>query len=84
MPPFAPIQTNLNGGELTPLLSGAVDLDKYRTGLATQENFINLTQGPITLRPGTRFIAPIKDSSSPGRLLPFNFSQTQALLLEFS
>jgi hypothetical protein len=83
MAQFDPIQTSLNGGELSPLLSGAVDLDKYRAGLAAQKNYLSLVQGPATLRPGSRYISACKDSTKKARLLDFRFSQTQALVLEF-
>ena len=83
MASYDPIQTALNAGEFSPLLSGAVDHPKYRFSLYKQQNFINLTQGPITLRPGTRYIAQVEDSTTKPRLLEFTFSQTQAMALEF-
>ena len=80
---FRIMQNNFTGGEQTPLLCAAVDLDKYRTSVEQQENFLNLAQGPATFRPGTRFIAATKDSTKNSRLLPFKFSETQALQMEF-
>jgi hypothetical protein len=83
MPKVSPIQNNFNGGELSPLLAGRVDFDQYRTSLKTCENFIPLVQGGLTRRPGTYFAAAVKTSTLKTRLVPFEFSTTQAYILEF-
>ena len=79
----APAQTSFNAGELSPLLKGRPTLDKYRNGCETLENFIPQIQGPARKRPGTRFVAEVKDSADATRLLPFEYSTTQAYVLEF-
>ena len=71
------------GGEITPELNGRLDLDKYQTGLTLARNFITLPHGPAARRPGTRFINEAKDSTSRVRLIPFQFSATQTVVLEF-
>lgn len=76
-------QTSLNGGELSPRLHGRPDLAKYQTSLAKCANFIPRVQGGLTRRPGTRFVAEVKDSSQSQLLIPFVFSRTQAYILEF-
>lgn len=80
---FDPIQSSLNAGELSPKVSGAVDLDKYRAGLALCENFLPLTQGPATFRPGLRFIAPCKYPNLPARLCRFEYNAGQSFALEW-
>jgi hypothetical protein len=83
MPRASFLQTNFNGGEWSPLAQGRVDLTKYRNGLALCQNYVPLVQGPLTRRPGTRFVAEVKDSTKPVRLLKFEFSVLQAYILEF-
>jgi hypothetical protein len=78
----SPIQNNFNGGEISPLIFGRPDLDKYKTGLKTCTNFVPLIQGPVERRPGTKHINNVKDSSKSTRLVRFEFSTTQAYVLE--
>jgi len=77
------IQNNFNGGEVSPLLYGRPDIDRYKTGLKTVLNFIPLVQGPLERRPGTKHIVAVKDSTKTTRLVRFEFSTTQAYILEF-
>lgn len=83
MPKVSPIQTNFNGGEISSLLYGRPDIDRYKTGLKTCLNFIPLIQGPVERRPGTVFMKEVKDSSASTRIIRFEFSTTQAYILEF-
>jgi len=83
MPRAAPIQSNFNGGVVTPLIFGRPDLDKYGTGLKTCLNFVPLIQGPVERRPGTGYIAEVKDSTKAVRVVRFEFSTEQAYILEF-
>ena len=79
----SPGQTSFNAGELSPLLKGRPSLDKFKNGCETMENFIPQIQGPARKRPGTRFVAEVTDSADVTRLLPFEYSTTQAYVLEF-
>ena len=71
------------GGEISPEMSGRIDLTGYQTGLAKCLNFIPLPQGSVQNRPGTEFVGEVKDSSRRVRLIPFSFSPTQTMVLEF-
>lgn len=71
------------GGELTPEMFGRLDLSKFQTGLQQAENFIILPHGPAARRPGFRFNLEAKVSSQRVRLIPFVFSATQAVVIEF-
>ena len=71
------------GGEITPELAGRIDLTKYQTGLALARNFITLPHGPAARRPGFEFIRAAGDSTHQVRLIPFAFSATQTVVLEF-
>lgn len=84
MPKASPGLVSFNGGELSPLLDGRVDLDRYGAGLASCENFIPLPQGGLRNRTGTKFVAEIKDSATGACLLPFMYSSDpgQSFILE--
>jgi hypothetical protein len=77
------ISTNFTAGELSEDLFGRVDITKYNNGAATLENFIVQPHGGITRRSGTRFVKEIKTSSAKTRLVSFEFSTTQAYIIEF-
>ncbi len=72
-----------NAGELSPRLEGRVDLEKYKHGCRTLENFIPQVQGPAAKRTGTRFVKKVIDYAQPSRLIPFEFGTTDAYILEF-
>jgi len=75
--------TNFAKGELSDLVEGRIDLEQYYSGAKTLENTIVLEQGAATRRPGTRFIAETKTSSSISRIIRFVSSKTDAFALEF-
>lgn len=74
--------TNFNSGELSPQMEGRVDFEKYPSGARELQNMIVRSQGPVTRRPGTKFIAEVKDSNNPARLVPFEYSTNDAYILE--
>ncbi len=55
---------------------------KYQNGCSIMENLIPLPQGGAQKRPGTKYIAEVKTSSLATRLLPFEFSTSQAYVIE--
>jgi hypothetical protein len=71
------------GGEITPELLGRLDLGKYQVGLAQCRNFLVLPHGPIQNRMGTAYVLEAKDSANRVRVIPFAFSDTQTMILEF-
>jgi hypothetical protein len=71
------------GGELSPEMFGRIDDIKFQTGAAKMRNFIPTPQGPAENRPGTFYVATVKDSTKSTRLLPFTYSTTQTMVLEF-
>lgn len=83
MPKVSPMQTSFGGGEFSPLLNGQVDLDRYKQALEVCLNYIPSLQGGLVRRSGTMFVAPTKTAGSRARLLAFEFSTTQAYILEF-
>lgn len=83
MPKVSAIFHNFNAGEWSPLMYGRTDLEKHRNAMAVCKNMIPLVQGPATRRAGTKFASEVKDSTKATRLIPFEFSVTQAYILEF-
>jgi len=83
MSTVAPIQSNFNGGELSPTIEGRVDINKYTNGLQRMRGFIPLVQGPARRRSGTRFVAEVEDSTVRTWLFSFIFSDDAAFVLEF-
>jgi len=80
------VRTNFRsmaGGEITPEMYGRIDDVRYQTGLALCRNFITLPHGPAQNRAGFQFVRAVKDSSKYTRLLPFTFSATDTVVIEF-
>lgn len=71
------------GGEVTPEFWGRIDDIKYQTGLARCRNMIVLPHGPIANRAGFGFVREVKTSAKKTRVIPFSFSVTQTMVLEF-
>lgn len=76
-------QVNFSKGELAPALYGRYDVESYQGALKTARNVFILKYGGVCKRPGTWFVGEALDSSNPTRLVPFQFSLTQAYALEF-
>lgn len=83
MPKVSPMQTSFGGGEFSGLMHGQVELDRYRQALEKCLNYVPSLQGGLVRRSGTYYVAEVKDSSKSTRLVPFEFSTTQAYILEF-
>lgn len=83
MAKVAPLQGDFSSGEVSPLFYGRVDSPRYKNALATCLNYIVSPQGALVRRPGTFFVAEVKDSTKASRLVRFEFSTTQAYILEF-
>lgn len=79
----SPVLTSFNAGELSQNLDGRTDLTKYFAGCHRIEGFLPLVQGPALRRGGTRYINPIKSQTNRAWLIKFEFSATQAFVLEF-
>jgi hypothetical protein len=69
------------GGELSPEMFGRIDDVKFQQGAASLENFISTALGPAEKRPGFEFVAPTR-SSGVVKLIPFQFSTTQTMVVE--
>ncbi len=80
------IQHSMNGGEVSARMEARQDQNKYLASLATCRNWLPLTLGGITRRPGFYFAHKTKNSGDAAkpevRVLPFVFSGTQAYVEE--
>lgn len=79
----SPAISGLHHGEFAPQMEGRVDVESYASAAHICQNFIALKQGPSMFRSGTAFVQPVKNSANKTWLRRFEFSQTQAFLLEF-
>src|SRR3990167_7396442 len=79
----SPLKDAFNAGEFSELTAARVRFEKYQNALRLCENMIPLVQGGVTRRPGTMFVAEVKTSSDLTRLIDFEYSITQAYMLEF-
>src|SRR6185312_14432927 len=70
------------GGELSAAMYGRIDDAKYQTGAAVLRNFIATPQGPAENRPGFEYVLATKNNGV-ARLIPFVYSGTQTMVLEF-
>lgn len=83
MPTTRTFNRSFAGGELSPEMFGRINDVKFQSGAAKLRNFIALPQGPAVNRPGTSFVREVKTSANKTRLIPFTYSTTQTMVLEF-
>ncbi len=81
--PYDAALVRFNTGEVSDLLGARIDTQEYRGACKTLTNFIPLVQGPVSRRGGTRFLKEAKYHDKKARLFSFQFSISQAYLLEF-
>lgn len=82
MPLAQPLDPSFSSGELSPRLWARLDFGKYQSGLEECQNLTLYTEGGAARRPGSRFVAEIKDSDVHGHLIAFQFNTEQAYVLE--
>lgn len=75
-------QTQFNSGQLSTKLRKRSDLTQYQNGVQTCTNFIPEVHGPLTKRPGTKYVNEV--TATGVRLVPFIYSGTSAYVLEFT
>jgi hypothetical protein len=77
------ILPSFGAGELAPSMYGRVDLAKYHVGAALLRNYFVDYRGGASSRTGTQFVGQVKDSTTPNRLIPFQFNTAQTYVLVF-
>ena len=86
-------QQSFAGGEISPEMQGRIEAPDYQSGLEVMQNFLALPQGPAQMRPGFRFVRLTKKNGefggatvegySKARLVPFKFSESDSLVMEW-
>lgn len=76
-------QVAFSAGELSPLLHRRFDFQRFQTGLAACRGFLPLRQGGFTRAPGTWWRGRTR-GDAPARLVPFEFAENDAVVLEFT
>lgn len=79
----APIWNTFNAGELSPLIDGRTDQEKYFAGCKRLRNFIPTVQGPASRRGGTRYLGSTKGNLRAW-FMTFEFNQAQSYVLELT
>ncbi len=77
-----PALESFTAGELSQRLAARLDFSKYPAGLEICENIMPMPEGGLTRRPASRFVVAEANSAKKGRVMPFEFSTTQAYMLE--
>src|SRR5882724_10159701 len=81
--PVYTLQANFARGEVSPYLFGRVDLTAYSAGLRTLRNGFVRPEGPVSNRPGFKFIGTsLTQAPKASTLLPFVFKATQSYVIE--
>lgn len=83
MPKASPALTAFNSGEFSPLLAGRIDFAKYPAAQRKLRNYKLTVQGPLRQRPGSRFVATVKDEAKQVWLCRFEYNASNAYILEF-
>lgn len=74
---------SLNSGEVDPKIIHRADLEKLKFAAETMENWIPETMGPMSLRPGLRYVGGTLNNQ-PAKLIPFIFNSSTTALLELT
>jgi hypothetical protein len=83
MAQFQTIKSVFNGGEMSPIMDGRTDSEKYATGCRVLENFIVRPYGGAFKRPGTKFGLSDSDVTNCFRLIAFRRSSNVNFVLGF-
>lgn len=76
-------QHGFMAGELSPTMYGRPDDSQYGYGVSRAKNFFVRPQGGLRSRPGFEYVSTCKYPNKKVRLIPFVFSSTQTMVLEF-
>lgn len=77
------VLVNFAGGETSPKSRGRFDIQSYTSSCRKLVNFIAEVSGPARFRPGFRHLAETA-SGAVARLIPFQYNDEQAYMLEFT
>jgi len=72
-----------NGGEISRLALMRVDLEKMRLAADTMVNWMPLVSGPMTIRPGSKYLGSTYGDKT-AKLLEFVYSASETALIELT
>lgn len=75
------MQLSFNGGIVSSEMFGRFDQSKYQTGVAKCTNFYPELFGGLTYRAGFRYVHHYSKDLGKWRLIPFVFSEEQAIVI---
>jgi len=75
-------QRSFIAGEIGPSLYGGADQARYNAALSTCRNFLVQRSGGVANRPGSQFVAEVKDSTTRTTLAKFVFNSDQTYVIE--
>ncbi len=75
-------QKSFAGGEISPMLYGRNDIQKYPIGLKKLKNGFVHQEGTVSNRSGTQLCGEVKNSNEKTRLIPFSFNTEQTYVIE--
>lgn len=78
----SPLIESLNSGELSPRMEARVGFQRYPNAAKMLRNCILFPQGGFTRRPGTRYVAAVKNADDETILLPIQYSETDSYMGE--
>lgn len=81
MPEANTTKLDFAAGALSPKVAGRGDLGIYKSGAEVIRNFLIEEQGPLTYRPGTRYVHHTR-LNRDAVLLPFQFNDSQSYIIE--
>lgn len=74
---------NVFEGELSPLAAGRTDIERYGRAMRYMLNTVACRTGPAVGRSGTYYEQKCMDPAYPSKLLAFEYSEEEAIILEF-
>ena len=77
------VQTSFLGGEISDWAQGQFDRPEYKISLAKAANILIVDEGAAPRRPGLQFLGTSRNGL-PGRVMPFDFSETSPYNMEFT
>lgn len=83
MADFTLVQTNFTAGEVSPRMLGRVDVERYKNGAQEIYNCLPLIHGGCKSTQMLRYNGDAKNADRVCRLIRFEFSKTEANILEF-
>jgi hypothetical protein len=75
-------QTNFTSGEISPYMQSRTELAQYGNSASIIQNAMVRPHGGIMKRPGTIYVGEVKNSANFTRLVPFEYSNTDAYAIE--